>query len=260
MLSEVKKRMERYVRQIIVPEFGEEGQKKLFNAKVLVVGAGGLGSPVIAYLAAAGVGKLGIVDGDVVEVSNLQRQIIHAGKLGMNKAESAKEFVEKLNPDVEVEIYPYTVTPNNVMDLIADYDVVVSCPDNLVTRYILNDACRVAGKPMVHAAIYGFEGEAMTIKKSPCYRCIFPEAPEGAGTRAVMGFTAGLFGCIQAAETIKLIAGLPTLEGKLLRIDLLTMEVFEIPFSENPNCPICSGKLKEIHPENYTGNCRVVKY
>jgi adenylyltransferase/sulfurtransferase len=250
--------MKRYIRQIMIPEFGEEGQKKLLKARVLVVGVGGLGSAVIAYLAAAGVGKIGIADGDIVEESNLQRQTIHAGKIGMNKAESAKDFVEGLNLDVDVVTHSFNITPHNVMDVIADYDVIVSCPDNLVTRYVLNDACKITGKPMVHAAIYGFEGEAMTIT-SPCYRCIFPKAPK-IEAHGVMGFTAGFFGCIQAAETIKLIVGLPTLEGRLLRADLLSMEFFEVEVSINPNCPLCSGKLKKIYVENYTESCRVVKY
>jgi adenylyltransferase/sulfurtransferase len=251
--------MERYVRQIMVPEFGEEGQKKLFNAKVLVVGAGGLGSAAIAYLAAAGVGKLGIVDGDTVEESNLQRQIIHAGSIGINKAESARDFVEKLNPDVKVKTYSFGVTAENAQHIILDYDIVVSCPDNFVTRYILNDACRISNKPMVHAAVYGFEGEAMTIKNSPCYRCILPEAPKFEA-QPVMGFTAGFFGCIQAAEAIKLITGVGKTLEELLRVDLSSMEFFEIPISKNPKCPICNGKLKKIHEENYKGSCRIVKY
>ena len=208
--------------------FGEEGQKKLFDAEVLVVGAGGLGSAVIQYLAAAGVGTLGIVDGDVVEESNLQRQIIHAGNIGMNKAESAKLFVEKLNPDVHVKTYPFNITPENVLEIVKNYDVVISCPDNFKVRYLLNDACRIKGKPFIHAAIYGFEGEALTVIYTPCYRCLFPEAPE-ITVSAVIGSTAGVFGCIQASEVIKVITGYgDLLEGKLLRIDFSTMEFFEI--------------------------------
>lgn len=250
-------RFNRYSRQIMV--FGEEGQKKLFNAKVLIVGAGGLGSVVIQYLAAAGVGELGIVDGDVVEESNLQRQTIHAGNIGMNKAESAKLFVRKLNPHVRVKAYPFNITPENVLEIVKNYDVVVSCPDNFKVRYLLNDACRIEKKPFIHAAIYGFEGEAFTVINTPCYRCIYPEAPEITGS-AVIGSTAGLFGCIQASETIKVIAKYGSLlEGKLLRIDLSTMEFFEVNFKTNPNCPVCSGKLREIHAENYEGSYRVVR-
>ncbi len=252
--------LKRYIRQI--PIIGEEGQKKLMKAKVLVVGAGGLGSPVIAYLAAAGVGKLGIADGDVVEEHNLQRQIIHAGNIGMNKAESAKKFVESLNPDVEVVAYPFDVDPSNVLEIVREYDVVVSCPDNFRTRLLLNDACKILKRPMVHAAIFGFEGEAMTIVDTPCYRCLymtFPKVDEVTAT-PIMGFTAGFFGCIQASEAIKLILGMDVLKGKMLRGDLQTMEFFEIEVSTNPNCPICSGKLRNIYPENYEGECKVVRY
>jgi len=249
----------RYIRQIMI--IGEEGQEKLSKAKVLVVGAGGLGSVVIAYLSAAGVGKLGIVDGDVVEEHNLQRQIIHAGNIGMNKAESAEKFVKNLNPDVDVISYPFNLTPSNVIDIIKEYDIVVSCPDNLTTRYLLNDACRILGKPMVHAAIYGFEGEAMTIVDTPCYRCIYPEAMPISEQVPVMGFTAGFFGCIQCAETIKLILGKKDiLKGKMLRVDLSTMEWTEIKVITNPKCPVCNGKLKNIYPENYLNErCKIIK-
>lgn len=253
--------MNRYHRQVSVSQFGEEGQKKLSSAKVMVVGAGGLGSPVTQYLAAAGVGELSIVDGDVVEENNLQRQVIHAGNIGLNKAESAQEFVNELNSDVEVIIHPFFVEPDNVLELMGNCDVVVSCPDNFKARYLLNDACRILGKPMVHAAIYGFEGEAMTVntKDSPCYRCLFPRAPKKEDS-AVMGFTAGLFGCIQAAEALKLIADLPVLEGKYMRGDMLSMEFFTTELKTNPNCPICSQKLSSIHPENYEGTCEVTKF
>ncbi len=255
-------KMERYIRQVMIPEFGEEGQEKLFKAKVLVVGAGGVGSSAISYLAAAGVGEIGIADGDVVEEHNLQRQIIHAGKIGMNKAESAKLFVENLNPDVKAVAYPFDITASNIMGILERYDVVVLCPDNLATRYIVNDACMLTGKPFVHSAIGSFEGEIMTVTRSPCYRCVFPEAPEY-GSReiaGVMGFTAGFFGCIQAAETIKLIAGLQTLGGKYLRIDLSSMEFVTVDLRSNPKCPVCSGKLKGVYPENYGKGCRVIRF
>ena len=241
----------RYLRQI--PVIGEEGQRKLRRAKVLVVGAGGLGSAAIAYLACAGVGKLGIADGDAVEEHNLQRQIIHAGRVGMNKAKSARIFVEELNPEVDVEDYPFHITPDNAVEIVKRYDVVVSCPDDFATRLLLNDTCKMLGKPMVHAAIYAFEGEAITIVDSPCYRCLYMKFPrmEGEHARAVMGFTAGLFGCIQASEAIKLILGMEVLSGRMLRADLRTMEFFEIKIDRNPECPTCSGKLKGIFPENY---------
>ncbi|AEA47275.1 HesA/MoeB/ThiF family protein [Archaeoglobus veneficus] len=248
---------DRYIRQISV--IGYDGQKRLQKAKILVVGAGGLGSSVIAYLAAAGVGKLGIMDGDVVEEHNLQRQIIHGGNVGINKAESAKLFVERLNPDVEVEVYPFRITPSNVMDIVGDYDIVVSCPDNLTTRYVLNDACRLLGKPIVHAAIHGFEGEAMTVIGTPCYRCVFPRA-RSEEKPGVIGPVAGLFGCIQAVEAIKLVLGMEVLSGRLLRADLRSMEFYEISISNNPECPVCSGRLKGIFEENYVNDCRVVRF
>lgn len=254
--------MNRYHRQVAVPQFGEEGQNKIFRSKVMVVGAGGLGTPVIEYLAAAGVGELSIVDGDKVEENNLQRQVIHAGKVGLNKAESAQKFVESLNPDVNVVSHPFFVEPDNVLELVEGCDVVVSCPDSFRVRYLLNDACKMLSKPMIHAAIYGFEGETMTIKtvnSSPCYRCLFPRAPQKEDS-AVMGFTAGLFGCIQAAEALKLIAGLPVLEGNYMRGDLLSMEFFTTEIKTNPNCPVCSQKLNDIYPENYNGNCEVTKF
>lgn len=251
--------MNRYHRQFSVPQFGKDGQKKLSSARVVVVGVGGLGTPVIQYLAAAGVGELSIVDGDVVEESNLQRQVIHAGNIGLNKAESAQKFVNELNPDVEVITHPFFVEPDNVLELVESYDVVVSCPDNFKTRYLLNDACKILGKPMVHSAVYGFEGEAMTINGSPCYRCLFPRAPQKEDS-AIMGFTAGIFGCIQAAEAVKLIADLPVLEGKYMRGDLLSMDFFTTEIKTNPNCPVCSQKLEDIYPENYEVTCEVTKF
>ncbi|HID43419.1 MAG TPA: HesA/MoeB/ThiF family protein, partial [Archaeoglobaceae archaeon] len=207
----------------------------------------------------AGVGKIGIVDGDKVEESNLQRQIIHAGKIGMNKAESAKNFVEELNPDVRVLVYPFFVNADNVIYLIEDYDVIVSCPDNFKVRYILNDASRLLNKPLIHSAVYGFEGEVMTIRDSPCYRCMFPRAPVGANN-AVMGFTAGFFGCIQAAEAIKTVVDLSVLDGKYLRVDLLSMDFLVTEIRRNPECPVCNRKLDNIYPENYEENCRIVRF
>jgi adenylyltransferase/sulfurtransferase len=249
---------ERYSRQIMI--FGEEGQKKLSKSKVLVIGAGGLGSPVIAYLAAAGVGELGIVDGDVVEISNLQRQVIHAGNVGKNKALSAEEFVERLNPDVRVVSYPYSLTPKNVTKIIDRYDVVVGCPDNFRLRYILNDACMLNSVPYVHGAVYSFEGEVMTITKPPCYRCYLPRAPEEHG-RAIIGATAGVFGSLQAVEVIKLLTGYgEVLEGRVLRGDLYSMEFFEIEVSVRDDCPVCSGKLKGIFEENYVGRSEILRY
>ena len=237
--------------------FGEGGQKRLREASVLVVGAGGLGSPVIAYLAAAGVGRIGIVDADSVEESNLQRQIIHAGNIGKNKAESAAEFVKKLNPDVEVDIYPFSLTPKNVLDTIKPYDVVVGCPDSFRVRYMLNDACMLLRKPFVHAAVYAWEGEVGAFFGKPCYRCYLPASPEESG-RAIVGATTGAFGCLQPAEVIKIINGSgKTLSGKLVIGDLAEMDFFTINIPKNIDCPVCSGRLKGIFEENYTGSCDI---
>jgi len=249
---------DRYIRQIEV--FGKRGQEKLADASVLVVGAGGLGSAVIAYLAAAGIGRLGIADGDIVEKTNLQRQVIHAGNIGANKAESAAEFVEKLNPDVVVDIYPYSVTPDNVRKLVEPYDIVVGCPDNFKVRYMLNDASVQLSKPFVHAAVYAYEGEIGVFRGKPCYRCYIPRAPIEVGA-AIVGATAGVFGSLQAIEVIKLVTGHgDVLEGRILRGDLYSMSFFDVVVPHSRNCPVCSGKLKGIFEENYTGSCEVVRF
>ncbi len=244
----------RYHRQVIIPYFGEDGQKKLEKSRVLVVGAGGLGSPVISYLAAAGVGRIGVVDHDSVEITNLNRQVIHAGNIGENKAISAVKYINRLNPEIEAVAYPFKLDPENVMDVFKPWDVVVSCVDSMALRFLINDACYLSGKPMVHAAVFETEGEASTFtygENTPCYRCIYPEEVEQP-TPGIFGFTAGFFGTIQAAEAIKLIAGFgELLVGKLIRMDLQTMEWFEIDVGRRKDCPVCSGKISEIVPENY---------
>ncbi|WP_456370194.1 HesA/MoeB/ThiF family protein [Geoglobus sp.] len=244
----------RYHRQVIIPYFGEEGQKKLEKAKVLVVGAGGLGSPVISYLAAAGVGRIGVVDHDRVEISNLNRQVIHAGNVGENKAISAVRYVNRLNPEIEAVAYPFRLDPENVVEVFKPWDVVVSCVDSMALRFLINDACFLLGKPMVHAAVFEAEGEASTFTYrdgTPCYRCLYPREVDQ-HTPGIFGFTAGFFGTIQAAETVKLLTGFgEILEGKLVRADLQTMEWFEISVRRREDCPVCSGRLSEIVPENY---------
>ncbi len=230
--------MDRYIRQI--PLVGVEGQEKLMDSKVLVVGAGGLGSVVVTYLACAGVGKIGIVDGDVVEEHNLQRQFIHAGNVGKNKAVSAMEFVERLNPDVEVEVYPFNLNERNVR-IAKDYDVVASCPDNFETRLILNDFCVRNGIPMVHGAVYGFEGEVTTVTGSPCYRCLYSSFPkqEKVGDSPIFGFTCGVTGSIQCAEVVKVILGMEVLKGKLLRFDLRCNDFFTVEYEKSDRCNVC---------------------
>ena len=257
--------IKRYARQIIMPEIGVKGQIKLLESSVLVVGAGGLGSPAIQYLAGAGVGRIGIVDGDSVDVSNLQRQTIHAGNLGMNKAESARIFVEKLNPDVKVDVYAFNLTPENARGIIKKYDVVLDCTDNFVSRFLINDACVIEEVPFVHAAVLRFEGEIMTVipKETACYRCVFKHAPPP-GTvptcqeAGVIGATVGVLGTLQAIEAIKIITGIgETLANRMLHVDLLTMDFTELKLRKDPDCPVCSGRVSEIIPEKYAESCQL---
>jgi len=257
--------IKRYARQIIMPEIGVKGQRKLLESSVLVVGAGGLGSPAIQYLAGAGVGRIGIADGDQVDISNLQRQTIHAGNLGKNKAESAKDFVERLNPDVRVDVYPFHLDPENVRETVKKYDAVLDCTDNFVSRFLLNDACIIEGKPLVHAAVLRFEGEIMTIvpEKSACYRCVFSHAPPPGSVptcqeAGVVGATVGVLGTLQAIEAIKLLLDIgEPLTDRMLHVDLLTMDFTELKLRKNPECPICSGKVREIIPEKYAESCQL---
>lgn len=258
--------IKRYSRQIIIPEIGGKGQKKLLKAKVLVIGAGGLGSAAIQYLAGAGVGTLGIVDGDKVDISNLHRQPIHAGNLGENKALSAKKFVETLNPDVKVDTYPFNIDPSNIRELIKKYDVVLDCTDNFSSRFLINDACVLERKPLVHAAVLRFEGQIITILpgESACYRCLFRRAPPPGTTPScreagIIGMATGILGTLQAMEAIKIILGFKDklLTNTLLYVDLLTMEFTKMKVKRDENCPICSGKVKEIIPEKYVDRCEL---
>ncbi|GIW41320.1 MAG: molybdopterin biosynthesis protein MoeB [Candidatus Binatia bacterium] len=240
--------VERYSRHFILPEVGERGQAKLLDAKVLLVGAGGLGSPAAYYLAAAGVGTLGIVDHDLVDRSNLQRQILHSeDRIGMPKVESAKRTLEALNPDVRVVPYRERLTSQNILSILADYDIVVDGCDNFPTRYLVNDACVMTGKPNVHGSIFQFEGQATVFYpgKGPCYRCLFPEPPPpGAAPSCqeagVLGVLPGLVGCVQALETIKLILGIGRpLIGRMVYFDTLGMELRIHKMRRDPKCPVC---------------------
>ena len=239
----------RYSRHVLVPEVGEEGQLKLLDSKVLLIGAGGLGSPAAYYLAAAGVGTLGLVDDDVVDESNLQRQIIHTtDRLGMLKGESAKVAINALNPEVAVNVHAVRVNRDNVLDLIAGYDVIVDGADNFPTRYLLSDASLMAKKPLVHASILRFEGHASVFLpyEGPCYRCLFPEPPPpdmapSCGEAGVLGVLCGVMGNIQANEAIKVLLGIgDTLSGRLLLYDALGMTFTELKVRRDPNCPACS--------------------
>lgn len=264
-----EKQLDRYSRHIILDDVGPGGQATLLDASVLVVGAGGLGSPVVQYLAAAGVGRLGIADDDVVERSNLQRQVVHGDSdVGRPKVESAAAFVAELNPDVTVEPHEVRIAPENVMDLIEGYDVVVDATDNFQTRYLLNDACVLADVPLSHGAVYRFEGQVTTFERgpnSPCYRCLFPEAPpDGAipdcATAGVLGVVPGLIGAIQATETLKLILGLgDSLDGRLWNVDVSAMDVETVPIRPNPECPVCGDdpEISSVQESEYTGRCRV---
>ncbi|HLN83684.1 MAG TPA: molybdopterin-synthase adenylyltransferase MoeB [Candidatus Binatia bacterium] len=245
----------RYSRHFLLPEVGEDGQAKLLQAKVLMVGAGGLGSPAAYYLAAAGVGTLGIIDNDVVDISNLQRQILHANdRVGMPKVESAKKTLEALNPDVKVVPYQAKLTSENVMEIIKDYDFVVDGCDNFPTRYLVNDACVLTKKPNVHGSIFQFEGQATVFYpgKGPCYRCLYPEPPPAelapsCAEAGVLGVLPGLIGVIEALEAIKLILGKGDgLIGRLLCFNTLTMEINTLKLRRDPNCPMC-GDHPTIH-------------
>jgi len=238
----------RYSRHFLLPEVGEEGQAKLLDAKVLLIGAGGLGSPTAFYLAAAGVGTIGIVDHDTVDLSNLQRQILHtAERVGMPKVESARETLQALNPDVHVIGYQERLSSDNVMRLFADYDVIVDGCDNFPTRYLVNDACVMLGKPNVHGSIFQFEGQAAVFYpgKGPCYRCLFPEPPPpgaapSCAEAGVLGVLPGLVGCVQALETIKLILGVgKPLIGRMVYFDTLSMELRIHKLRKDPDCPVC---------------------
>ena len=238
----------RYSRHLLVPEVGEQGQFKLLDSKVLLIGAGGLGSPAAYYLAAAGVGTLGIIDADVVDESNLQRQILHNTKrIGQYKAESARETIEALNPDVKVVTYIDILDETNVARIIADYDVIIDGTDNFPTRYLLNDASLRANIPVVHGSVFRFEGQLTVFKPydGPCYRCLYPEPPPAAlapscAEAGVLGVLPGIIGILQATETIKLLLGIgDALVGRMMTYDALAGEFSELRLFRDPNCPAC---------------------
>jgi len=238
----------RYSRHLIMPEVGMEGQLKLKQAKVLCIGAGGLGSPLALYLGAAGVGKLGIVDFDVVDFTNLQRQVIHGtSDVGRAKLDSARDTLLEINPNVEIETFATRLSSDNARDIFREYDIVADGTDNFPTRYLVNDACVLLGKPNVYASIFRFEGQASIFyaEQGPCYRCLYPEPPPpglvpSCAEGGVLGVLPGIMGCIQAMETIKLILGRgEPLIGRLLLFDALGMKFRELKLRKNPDCPIC---------------------
>ena len=239
----------RYSRHILIPEVGVEGQLKLLESKILLIGAGGLGSPASLYLAAAGVGTLGIVDDDVVDSSNLQRQIAHSTeRLGEPKADSAKRTIEALNPDVNVVTYKERLTSENIDRILADgWDVIVDGADNFPTRYLVNDAAVFHDIPLVHGSIYRFEGQVTVFKphEGPCYRCLFPQPPPpelapSCAEGGVLGVLPGIVGSLQASEALKLALGIgETLAGRLLLFDALSTEFSEVTLRRDPTCPVC---------------------
>jgi len=238
----------RYSRHLILPDVGVEGQRKLKAARVLLVGAGGLGSPAALYLAAAGVGTLGLVDFDVVDKTNLQRQIIHGtSTVGRPKLDSAKERIEDLNPNVRVETFETRLTSENALDIIREFDIVADGTDNFPTRYLVNDACVLLGKPNVYGSIFRFEGQASVFyaKEGPCYRCLYAEPPPpglvpSCAEGGVLGVLPGIIGSIQAMETIKLILGVgEPLIGRLVLFDALKLEFRELKLEKDPDCPVC---------------------
>jgi molybdopterin/thiamine biosynthesis adenylyltransferase/rhodanese-related sulfurtransferase len=238
----------RYSRHLILPDVGIEGQRKLKAGRVLLIGAGGLGSPLALYLAAAGVGTLGLVDFDVVDLSNLHRQVLHGTKdVGRSKLESARERIHDVNPHVHVESYETRLTSENALDIIRDYDVVIDGTDNFATRYLTNDACVLLGKPNVYGSIFRFEGQAsvFALDDGPCYRCLFPEPPPpgmvpSCAEGGVLGVLPGLVGTIQATEGLKLLLGVgEPLVGRLLLIDALTMRFRTVRLRKDPSCPAC---------------------
>ncbi|NKQ36910.1 MAG: molybdopterin-synthase adenylyltransferase MoeB [Chloroflexi bacterium] len=240
--------VQRYSRHLIMPEVGMAGQKKLKAASVMLIGAGGLGSPLALYLTAAGVGRIGLVDYDVVDYTNLQRQIIHGTKdVGRLKLESAKETMLDINPHVQVDTYEIPLTSANTLELFEPYDIIIDGTDNFPTRYLTNDACVLLGKPNVYGSIFRFEGQASVFyaEEGPCYRCLFPEPPPpglvpSCAEGGVLGILPGTIGAIQATEAIKLILGIgEPLIGRLLLYDALNMEFDQVRLRKNPNCPIC---------------------
>ena len=244
---------ERYRRHLIIPEVGEDGQAKLLKSKVLLMGAGGLGSPAALYLAAAGVGTLGIVDMDVVDLSNLQRQVLHTqDRAGVPKTESAKVAINALNPDVKVIPFQERLTSHNVREILADFDLVVDGGDNFPTRYLLNDACVVLGKPNIHGSIYRFEGQVTTFvpRTGPCYRCLYPAPPPAefapsCAEAGVLGVLPGIIGLFQANEALKLLLGAgEPLIGRLLTFDALGTRFSELKLRRDPQCPVCSDGAK----------------
>jgi sulfur-carrier protein adenylyltransferase/sulfurtransferase len=253
-----EEQVQRYARHIILPNIGGAGQRKLLDASVLVIGAGGLGSPVALYLAAAGVGTLGLVDDDEVDLSHLQRQVIHTSdRVGVHKVDSAEESIKAINPDVQVVKYKTRLDAENIMEIIDGYDVIVDGADNFPTRYLLNDASVRLGIPVVSASILGFDGQLSVFQphEGPCYRCLYPVPPPAelapsCGANGVLGVLPGTMGLLQATEVIKLVTGSgEPLVGRLLLYEALGATFTELKVRRDPECPICSRDPEDIADE-----------
>jgi adenylyltransferase/sulfurtransferase len=256
--------IERYARHLVLPEVGEEGQARLLSSRVLVIGAGGLGSPVLLYLAAAGVGTLGVVDDDTVDLSNLQRQIVHdTSNIGLDKVESAKARLAEVNPEVRVVAHKQRLVPDTALELIGQYDLVADGSDNFPTRYLVNDACYLAGKTLVAAAIMRFDGQLSTYKaheggERPCYRCIFGAQPadpkQSCADVGVLGALAGSLGALQATEVIKELLGIgESLAGRLLLYDSLGTSFHMVKLKPDPACPLCGpqASIRDLETVSY---------
>ena len=256
----------RYSRHLMVPEIGLEGQRRLKSTSMLIVGAGGLGSPAALYLAAAGVGRLGIVDDDMVDLSNLQRQVLHdSAQIGRPKVESARARLSALNPHVKIETYLSSFDQKTAEEIARGYDILLDCSDNFATRYLINDLCALTGRPDVYGAIYRFEGQLSVFdaRRGPCYRCLFPEPPpEGAAPACseagVFSITPGVIGTLQAVKAVKVALGLASdLAGRLLMVDLLTMNFRSVKLHKNPDCPLCSSEPHITGLIDYPAFCAV---
>lgn len=265
-MSLTQEQLIRYSRHLVLPEVGVQGQEKLANARVLIAGAGGLGAPVILYLSACGVGALGVADFEKVDLTNLQRQVLYGtGDIGRPKTRATQERIGSLNPDVQAEFYPEKLTSKNALEILKGYDVIVDGTDTLSSRYLINDACVLLKKPLVHGSIYRFEGQATVFYpgKGPCYRCLFPEPPPpdavpSCAEAGVFGVLPGLIGMIQATETIKLILGRgKPLIGRLLLYDALEMQFREVKFQRDSNCPVCGDNPTITKLIDYEAFCGV---
>ncbi len=266
MLHFSEEQVQRYSRHIILPEVGVDGQEKLLSSRVLIAGMGGLGSPAALYLAAAGIGTFGLVDFDVVELSNLQRQVIHTTEdLGKPKVKSAEETIKAINPDATVHQYRQRIASETIRDIITDYDLVLDGTDNFPTRFLLNDACLLTGKILVYGAVLRFDGQVSVFapNQGPCYRCFIPEMPPPGAVPScqqggILGVLPGVIGILQATEAIKLLIGVgEPLIGRLLLFDALSMEINEVKLRRDPNCPACGERSNLIELRDYEDLCQL---